>query len=246
MGDGYVGVLMLGDGEFDKRVGDDGVEVWVTQMGGYMNMNTAFIDRESGIVAIVDPFDSERWVEALSEEGLSPTHLLYTHTHRDHVAGYSSMMSLFPDVEVWGHDEARVPGLLGHVVFKKVDFTDTWSNEPDTTVEWSAGSIALGVTHSPGHAPGHVTLHGHGVYHAGDLLFTNGMGRVDLPGSDPRAQWMSIRHAKGLLEGLPRDWRLIPGHRYDWIDGSTPDWVSVGEVLQHNYALNSPALERMG
>ena len=246
MGDGYVGVLMLSDGEFDKRVGDDGVEVWVTQMGGYMNMNTAFIDRESGIVAIVDPFDSERWVEALSEESLSPTHLLYTHTHRDHVAGYSSMMSLVPDVEVWGHDEARVPGLLGHVVFKKVDFTDTWSNEPDTTVEWSAGSITLGATHSPGHAPGHVTLHGHGVYHAGDLLFTNGMGRVDLPGSDPRAQWMSIRHANGLLEGLPRDWRLIPGHRYDWIDGSTPDWVSVGEVLQHNYALNSPALERTG
>ena len=45
---------MLGDGEFDKRVGDEGVEVWVTQMGDYMNMNTAFIDRESGIVAIVD------------------------------------------------------------------------------------------------------------------------------------------------------------------------------------------------
>ena len=246
MGDGCVRVLMLRDGEFDKRVGDDGVEVWVTQMGGYMNMNTAFIDRGSGIVAIVDPFDSERWVEGLAQEGLSPTHLLYTHTHRDHVAGYSSMMSLVPDVEVWGHEEARVPSLLGHVVFKKVDFTETWTNGPATTVEWSAGAIPLGVTHSPGHAPGHVTLHGHGVYHAGDLLFTNGMGRVDLPGSDPRAQWMSIRNAKGILMELPRDWRLIPGHRYDWIDGTTPDWVSVGEALQHNYALNSPALERMG
>ena len=53
---------MLADGEFDKQVGNDGVDVWVTQMGGYMNMNTAFIDKKNGIVAIVDPFDSERWV----------------------------------------------------------------------------------------------------------------------------------------------------------------------------------------
>ena len=43
---------MLADGEFHKDVRDDGVEVWVTQMGGYMNMNTAFIDRENQIVAV--------------------------------------------------------------------------------------------------------------------------------------------------------------------------------------------------
>ena len=132
---GPVGWAMLAEGEFDVTVADDGVEVWVTQMGGYMNMNTAFIDRAAGIVAIVDPFDSKHWVAALAKEGLSPTHLLYTHTHRDHTAGYSMMLNLVPDVEVWGHEEARVPSLLGHVVFKKVDFTHIWGSEPDTTVE---------------------------------------------------------------------------------------------------------------
>ena len=75
--------IMLGDGEFDIRESKDGIEVWVTQMGNYMNMNTAWINRSTGIVAIVDPFDSERWVNALKQEGLRPTHLLYTHTHRD-------------------------------------------------------------------------------------------------------------------------------------------------------------------
>ena len=67
---------MLADGEFDIRDGGDGIEVWVTQMGDYMNMNTAWIDRASGTVAVVDPFDSARWVEALAAEGLRPTHLL--------------------------------------------------------------------------------------------------------------------------------------------------------------------------
>ena len=29
---------------------------------------------------------------------------------------------------------------------------------------------------------------------------------------------------------------------YDWIDGTTPDWVSISSCLEYNYALNSPNL----
>jgi len=127
--------------------------------------------------------------------------------------------------------------LLGNVVFKKVDFTNTWDCEPGDSVEWSAGSISLVMTHSPGHAPGHVTMHGHGVYHAGDLLFVRSAGRVDLPGGDPQAQQRSLVRAKEILSGLPADWRLIPGHRYDNFRGEVPDWISLGDALQHNYFL---------
>ena len=125
---------MLSDGEFHVSIWEDGVEVWVTQMGNLMNMNTAFIDRANGVVAIIDPFNANLWTEALEKEGLEPTHLLYTHTHRDHAAGYPAMMKRFPDLEVWGHEEARVPSLLGNVVFRKVDFTNTWESEPGECV----------------------------------------------------------------------------------------------------------------
>ncbi|MDB4818887.1 MBL fold metallo-hydrolase [Euryarchaeota archaeon] len=239
-------VIMLGEGEFDIQIRDDGVEVWVTQMGNYMNMNTAWVNRSTGTVAITDPFDSKRWVSALKKEGLRPTHLLYTHTHRDHVEGYADMIELIPEIEVWGHSDANLSGLLAYAVFKKVNFTNEWNNDPNTTIEWSVGGISLSVTHSPGHAPGHVTIHGHGVYHAGDLLFTAHSGRVDLPGSDPGAQWDSVLYARNLLRNLPRNWRLIPGHRYDWIDGTTPDWVSIEDALEHNYSLNSPVLNSLG
>ena len=228
---------MLSEGEFHTSVWDDGVEVWITQMGPLMNMNTAFIDRANGIVAIIDPYDAMQWIDALNKEDLSPTHILYTHTHRDPAAGYPKMIEAFPDIEVWGHEEARVPGLLGHVVFKKVDFTDTWSCKPGESVVWASGSICLQVTHSPGHAPGHVTFHGHGVYHAGDLLFVRSAGRVDLPGGDPAAQQSSLIRAKEIISSLPTDWRLIPGHRYDTFGGTIPDWISLGEVLVNNYFL---------
>ena len=138
---------MLGDGEFDKMVLNDGTEVWVTLMGPYLNMNTAFIDRDANIVAIVDPFDASRWREGLLEDGLEPTHLLYTHTHRDHASGYQEMMRLFPRLEVWGHEDARVPDLLGHPVFERVDFTNTWAQPPLEGVEWKAGRLSLSLIH---------------------------------------------------------------------------------------------------
>ena len=96
-------------GEFDRRTHEDGIEVWVTQMGAFMNMNTAFIDRQNGVVAIIDPFDSNRWVEALDEEGLKPTHLLYTHTHRDHTAGFQQMIrhDFGYELEVWAQRVRR-------------------------------------------------------------------------------------------------------------------------------------------
>ena len=235
--DGLLDECMLSDGEFHVSIWDDGVEVWVTQMGNLMNMNTAFVDRANGVVVIIDPFDAGKWIKKLEEERLEPTHLLYTHTHRDHAAGFPGMIKRFPNLEVWGHEEAKVPSLLGHVVFRKVDFTGTWDCLPDESVGWSAGAINLEITHSPGHAPGHVTIHGHGVYHAGDLLFVRSAGRVDLPGGDPEAMQRSLIRAKELLSGLDQDWRLIPGHRYDSHGGTTPDWISVGDALKFNYFL---------
>ena len=98
---------MLNEGEFHCSVYEDGIEVWITQLGELMNMNTAFIDRSNGIVAIIDPFDADSWITRLGEDDLVPTHLLYTHTHRDHVAGYPEMIQRFPNLEVWGHEDAK-------------------------------------------------------------------------------------------------------------------------------------------
>ena len=229
---------MLKDGEFDIDIRSDGIEVWVTQMGDFMNMNTAIIDRTNKVVVIIDPFDSERWFNVLKNEDLCPTHLLYTHTHRDHTCGYKKMLELVPNIQVFGHEDAEINDFVNGELFGKVDFTHKWEHEPNSTIEWSEGGIMLKVTHSPGHAPGHLTFHGHGIYHAGDLLFTAYSGRVDLPGSNPVAQINSLKNARKLLSSLPEDWRLIPGHRYEWIDGTTPDWITIKEALKNNFSLN--------
>ena len=235
--------MALAKGEFDISISHDGVEVWIAQMGPFANMNIAFINRENNVAIIVDPWDGKGWLSALEKEEITPTHILLTHTHRDHTHGVNHIRKVHPSIEVWGHEDSVSPSILGRIIFRRTDFTHVWNHLPDESVDWTAGNISLSVIHSPGHAPGHVTFHGHGVYVAGDLLFTMRSGRVDLPGSDPAAQWRSLRNARGVLESLPSDWRLIPGHRYDWIDGTTPDWVTIGEALMHNISLNSPNIE---
>ena len=229
--------------DFDKRVGEDGIEVWVVQLGPYGNINTAFIDRENQVVVLVDPHSAKDWRAELDNERLQPSHIIITHTHRDHTSGVKKLMKMYPQCALLGHEKSNHPNPLSRVLFRRLDYTEEWDHPPHTTSDWSAGKVNLRVTHSPGHAPGHLTFHGHGVYHAGDLLFTRRSGRVDLPGSDFEAFWKSISHAREILRELPADWRMVPGHNYEWLDGSTPNWRSVGDVLEHNLALNSADVE---
>ena len=52
---------------------------------------------------------------------------------------------------------------------------------PDTTeLPWTGPRAVVVLT--PGHAPGHVVIHGHGVAFVGDCLFAGSVGRVDFPG----------------------------------------------------------------
>lgn len=234
---------MAAKATFDKRGGEDGIEVWVAQLGRFGNMNTAFIEPSTKTAVIIDPYSAEEWSNELESVGLRPTHIIITHAHRDHTSGVKKLMKMYPDCELLGHIDSNHPNPLARILFRHLGYTETWDHPPQTTRTWTVNGVSLTVTHSPGHAPGHLTFHGHGVYHAGDLLFTQRSGRVDLPGSDFESFWKSITHAKQILSSLPEDWRMIPGHNYEWIDGTTPHWISVGEVLKHNRALNSPNIE---
>ncbi len=72
------------------------------------------------------------------------------------------------------------------------------------------GGILLHVLHTPGHTEGSVCLYARdqGLLFAGDTLFADGWGRVDLPGGDPAAMVESL----GRLAALPDDVRVLPGH----------------------------------
>jgi glyoxylase-like metal-dependent hydrolase (beta-lactamase superfamily II) len=78
------------------------------------------------------------------------------------------------------------------------------------------GPVRVRLLHTPGHTPGSQcflveTTGRPGVLVSGDTLFLGSCGRVDLPGSDPKAMFESLHHTLGAL---PDETLLFPGHRY--------------------------------
>jgi glyoxylase-like metal-dependent hydrolase (beta-lactamase superfamily II) len=77
------------------------------------------------------------------------------------------------------------------------------------------GDIYLDVLRTPGHSPGHLCFYWPQMrlVLSGDLLFDNGTGRTDLPGSNPLQLKSSLQQLKNLdLEYvLPGHGRIIAG-----------------------------------
>jgi glyoxylase-like metal-dependent hydrolase (beta-lactamase superfamily II) len=73
------------------------------------------------------------------------------------------------------------------------------------------GEIPIELIHTPGHTPGSQCFYVDGKLVAGDTLFLEGCGRLDLPGGDPVAMYESLTQK---LAKVPDDAVLYPGHLY--------------------------------
>ena len=96
------------------------------------------------------------------------------------------------------------------------------------------GDVEVEFLHTPGHTPGSQCFRVNGALVAGDTLFIQGCGRVDLPGGNPDQLYESLQK----LAALPDDVILFPGHDY----GGGPH-RSLGETKQMNPYLRIPSLE---
>ena len=88
--------------------------------------------------------------------------------------------------------------------------------------------MPIELIHTPGHTPGSQCFLVDGHLVAGDTLFLEGCGRVDLPGGDPEALYFSINQR---LAKVPDDAVLYPGPPVRPRSPSAP----MGEVRATNY-----------
>ena len=171
------------------------------------------VDESSQHAVLIDPGDeASRIVRMVRETGATLDAIWLTHAHIDHIGAVAAVKREW-DVPVYLHPAdaplyaagARQAAFYG-LGFEQPDPPDRELAHGDRV---RVGDLEFEVMHTPGHAPGLVVFHGHGVALAGDLLFAGSIGRTDLPLSNPADMEASLRR---IMSDLRDEVAVHPGH----------------------------------
>jgi glyoxylase-like metal-dependent hydrolase (beta-lactamase superfamily II) len=195
-------------------------------------------DSERREALVVDPaWDVEGLLDLATADGYSIVGALVTHYHPDHVGG-----------DLWGLQIEGLSRLLerqampvfvnkneahGLQQITGIPQQDMRRLEDGENVE--LGNLSVTCVHTPGHTPGSQCFLVGDRLVAGDTLFVQGCGRVDLPGGDAEAMYYSLTQK---LAKLPPQTVLFPGHHYGPTETST-----IGQELEKNVYFNVRSLE---
>jgi glyoxylase-like metal-dependent hydrolase (beta-lactamase superfamily II) len=179
-----------------------------------VNFVYAIGDRDTGELVLVDPaYDVNGLLDLIEADDMRCVGVLATHYHPDHVGG--SMMGMTIEGVSTLLERVSVPI---HVQAPEAEFVQTVTGVSDTDLighgsgdVLSVGAVDIEMIHTPGHTPGSQCFLVDGRLVAGDTLFLDGCGRMDLPGSDPAQMYESLTQK---LARVPDDAILYPGHQY--------------------------------
>ena len=198
-------------------------------VGGPIETN-AFLVTDDGTrdALVIDaPQDvTDRIAQAIASKKLTAKLIVITHTHWDHIGDAAALKERL-GVPLAVHELAV--DALAHPGSATMELPFTI--EPVTPDQFLADGdeVELGehrfrVMHLPGHDVAHIALVSEAdlVFLGGDVLFPNGYGRVDIPGSDQQTMNQSLAR----LVDLPPDTVVYPGHgltttigKESWLQG---------------------------
>jgi hydroxyacylglutathione hydrolase len=178
-------------------------------------MNFAYLVgcKKTGECLAVDPsWDPQGIIEIAKENKMQITGSVSTHCHPDHVGG--QMMG----VDIPGIREmTELTGTVVHAHRLEAQFLSAITGVPEKNLVQhedddviAVGELNIRVLHTPGHSPGHICLLAENSLMTGDVLFVGACGRTDLPGSEPKAMYTSLKK----LAALPDETIVYPGHHY--------------------------------
>ena len=155
---------------------------------------------------MLDDFISAHW--------LTPSMLINTHCHIDHVLGNKYVSEKY-DLTLAAHEGERVVLEMQPKIAEMYGIA--YDPSPDIKIELKEGSFItfgntkLEILFTPGHSPASISFYEKQskTLIAGDVLFQNSIGRTDLPGGDYDTLISTIKSKFFVLDD---NVRVYPGH----------------------------------
>jgi glyoxylase-like metal-dependent hydrolase (beta-lactamase superfamily II) len=189
-----------------------------TITGDYERENCFLVGHiPSGEQVVIDPGNHSDVIKQVAAKGGTRLrNVLLTHAHYDHVGAVAILCRDYGIPCDVHKDDAR---LLRQAPVYALRFAKRRIELPgparlfDGKHMFSFGERTIQVVHTPGHTPGSVCYSFSGFAFTGDTLMHQLVGSTDLPGGDVATLSLSIDR---LLESLPDDTILFPGHGVPW------------------------------
>jgi hydroxyacylglutathione hydrolase len=182
---------------------------------GFFETNAYVVSDPATLQAIIidpAPDSAQKIISYLTEHQLTPTKILLTHTHWDHIADTAKIKEKYlipvyvhafdvPNLENPGSDGLpcwiSIEGVVPEHLIKEGE-------------KIQVGNITFEVIETPGHTPGGVCFYckNENVLFSGDTLFKGTIGNLSFPTARPHLMWQSL----SKLAKLPPDTRVFPGH----------------------------------
>jgi len=181
---------------------------------------SAYVVTEGAEAMIVDaPAGAEAIIDFVRQREVTPTILVNTHGHADHIQANRLLKETWPEMTL-AIGKADAP-MLTHPLKNMSPLMAAWITSPEADRlladgdRVTVGGSAWEVLATPGHSPGGISLYsaagpdGTPVAFTGDALFAGGIGRTDLPGMSGETLLSAIRDR---LLTLPAETVIYPGH----------------------------------
>lgn len=181
--------------------------------------NTYVLSIDDGSCWIIDPgcydeAEENELVDYITSNNLTPTKLINTHCHLDHVFGNAFVCETYnlkPVMHKMGVTVLEFSQMSAAGYGVKLRPSPMPINFIDEGDVLKLGAFDFQIYFTPGHAPDHVILYNkeEGFTISGDVLFENSIGRTDLPGGEHETLLKAIKEKMFVL---PDETKVYSGH----------------------------------